>query len=61
MFGNKFFINLDKVNEGSIMFGDGSKAKICGKCTICAPRILKLSDALFMDGLKANIISLVPI
>ncbi|KAK0594562.1 hypothetical protein LWI29_024832 [Acer saccharum] len=39
-------------------FGDGSKKKVVGKGSISVPGLPSLSDALFVDGLKANLISI---
>ena len=39
-------------------FGDGNVACVKGKDTICAPDILNFEEALFVEGLKANLISI---
>ncbi|CAL9011744.1 unnamed protein product, partial [Prunus brigantina] len=45
-------------NLGSVTFGDGSKSKILGKGTICAPGIDKLENVLLVENLKSNLISI---
>ncbi|KAK0603136.1 hypothetical protein LWI29_001754 [Acer saccharum] len=43
---------------GNVTFGDGSKRNVVGKGTISVPGLPSLSNALFVDGLKANLISI---
>ena len=58
MTGNKSFFETLVMEEGGyITFGDGSKKKVVGKGTISVPGLPSLSNALFIDGLKANLIS----
>ncbi|KAK0594174.1 hypothetical protein LWI29_024006 [Acer saccharum] len=60
------FNNEDALNPSSTKtrtrwichFGDGSKKKVVGKGSISVPGLPSLSDALFVDGLKANLISI---
>ena len=57
MTGNKsFFETLVIEKGGNVTFGDRSKNKVVGKGTISVPGLPFLSDALFVDGLKANLI-----
>ena len=59
MMGNKsFFETLVMEEGGNVTFGDGSKNKVVGKGTISVPELPSLSNALFVDGLKANLISI---
>ncbi|KAK0571320.1 hypothetical protein LWI29_014080 [Acer saccharum] len=59
MTGNKSFFETLVMEEGGyVTFGDGSKKKVVGKGTIFVPGLPSLSDALFVDGLKANLISI---
>ena len=59
MTGNKsFFETLVMEEGGNVTFGDGSKRNVVGKGTISVPGLPSLSDALFVDGLKANLISI---
>ena len=39
-------------------FGDGNVASVKGKCTICAPGIPNPEEVLYVEGLKANLISI---
>ncbi|KAK0583521.1 hypothetical protein LWI29_037786 [Acer saccharum] len=59
MTGNKSFFETLVMEEGGyVTFGDGSKKKVVGKGSISVPGLPSLSDALFVDGLKANLISI---
>ncbi|KAK4857018.1 hypothetical protein QYF36_023722 [Acer negundo] len=59
MMGNKsFFETLVMEEGGCVTFGDGSKKKVVGKGTISILGLPFLSNALFVDGLKANLISI---
>ncbi|KAK0600398.1 hypothetical protein LWI29_014530 [Acer saccharum] len=59
MTGNKSFFETLVMEEGGyVTFGDGSKKKVVGKGTISVPGLPSLSDALFVDSLKANLISI---
>jgi hypothetical protein len=59
MTGNKsFFETLVMEEGGNVTFGDGSKKKVIGKGTISVPGLPSLSNALLVDGLKANLISI---
>ncbi|KAK0581121.1 hypothetical protein LWI29_010208 [Acer saccharum] len=59
MTGNKSFFETLVMEEGRyVTFGDGSKKKVIRKGTISVPGLPFLSDALFVDGLKANLISI---
>lgn len=49
------------INDGSITFAKENKAMICNKGSISALGILKLKDILSVDGLKANLISIIQI
>lgn len=52
------FTNFVQVNDEYVAFGNGNKSMICGKGSINALGITELKDVLFMDGLKANLISI---
>ncbi|KAK1552844.1 hypothetical protein Q3G72_024310 [Acer saccharum] len=57
--GNKsFFETLVMEERGCVTFGDGSKKRVVGKGTISIPKLPSLSNALFIDSLKANLISI---
>ena len=53
-----FFETLVMDEKGCITFGDGSKIRVVGKGTISNPGLPSLSKALYVDGLKANLISI---
>lgn len=48
----------EKCNGGTITFGDSSRSKINRKGTISTSDIPKLNDVLFVEGLKANLLSI---
>ena len=59
MTGNKsFFKSLVMEDGGFVTFGDGSKKKVIGKGNISIPGLPSLHNALFVDGLQANLISI---
>ncbi|KAI8568815.1 hypothetical protein RHMOL_Rhmol02G0229600 [Rhododendron molle] len=59
MTGNEsLFAKLEKYNGGLVTFGDGNMDKIVGQDTIKAPRIPPLDNVLFVEGLKANLLSI---
>ena len=59
MTGNRsFFTNFTKFDGGNMTFGDGNVASVKGKCTICAPGIPNPEEVLYVEGLKANLISI---
>ena len=59
MIGNKsFFKTLVMEDGGFVTFGDGSKKKFIGKGNISIPGLPSLPNALYVDGLQANLISM---
>lgn len=59
MSGDKsLFSKFENYNGGYVTFGDGSKSKVVGKGSIQAPGIGTLENVLFVEGLKANLISI---
>ncbi|XP_058217431.1 uncharacterized protein LOC131328508 [Rhododendron vialii] len=59
MTGNRsFFAKLEKYNGGFVTFGDGNTGKIIGQGTINAPGIPPLDNVLYVEGLKANLLSI---
>ena len=59
MKGNRsFFTNFTEFNGGNVTFGHGNVANVKGKDIICAPRIPNLEEVLYVEGLKANLISI---
>ncbi|KAJ9680449.1 hypothetical protein PVL29_019700 [Vitis rotundifolia] len=59
MTGNKsLFTSFIEFDRGNVTFGDGNVARVKGKGTICAPNIPNLEEVLYVEGLKANLISI---
>lgn len=59
MIGDKsFFINLIHSNDRSVTSGDENNALICGKGSISALEILELKYVLYVEDIKANLISI---
>ena len=59
MTGNKSFFGTLVMDEGGcVTFGDGSKKRVIGKGTISITGLPSLCNALFVDGLKCNLISI---
>ncbi|XP_058222995.1 uncharacterized protein LOC131332716 [Rhododendron vialii] len=57
--GNKsFFAKLEKYNGGFVTFGDGNTGKIVGQGTVNAPGIPLIDNVLYVEGLKANLLSI---
>ena len=52
------FTSFTEFDGGNVTFGDGNVAKVKGKGTICAPDISNLEEVLYVEGLKANLISI---
>lgn len=44
--------------EGTFIFGDGNKGQIKGKCVLIMEGLSMLKDVLYVEGLKANLISI---
>ena len=59
MKGNKaLFKTLFEGKIGTVTFGDGSKSIIRGIGTIDVPGLPVFKDVWFVDGLKANLLSI---
>ncbi|KAA0066731.1 gag-pol polyprotein [Cucumis melo var. makuwa] len=59
MTGNQsFFIELEECASGHVTFEDGAKARIIAKGNIDKSNLPYLNDVRYMDGLKANLISI---
>lgn len=59
MTGDKsMFVCLEKYNGGVVTFGDGNTSKVVGRGTIQAPGLNCLENVLYVDGLKANLLSI---
>ncbi|XP_058180238.1 uncharacterized protein LOC131298786 [Rhododendron vialii] len=52
------FAMLENYDGGLVTFGDGKKGKVVGRGTISTPGLPTLHDVLFVDGLKANLLSI---
>ena len=59
MIGNKsFFTSLEDYNGCIVIFRDGILARVKDKGIIFIPDCLKLDGVLYVDGLKANLLSI---
>ena len=57
--GNKsLFTSFTEFDGGNVTFGDDNVASVKGKDTICAPGIPNLEEVLYVEELKANLISI---
>ena len=54
----ELFTKLEETQGGYITFGDRNTAKILGVRTIVAPVIPQLTEALYVQGFKHNLISI---
>ena len=43
---------------GNVTFGDGSKSQIKGKGTVSLPRLLEITNVLYVEGLRPNLLSI---
>ena len=59
MSGDKsYFTSLEKCEGGIVTFGDGGTSRVIGKGSISVAGLPKLENALLVDGLKANLLSI---
>ena len=59
MTGDKsFFTSLEDYNDGIVIFGDRSLARVKGGWIISNPSCPKLDGVLFVDWLNANLLSI---
>ena len=59
MIGNKsLFTSFTEFDGGNVTFEDGNVARVKGKGTICVPDIPNLEEVLYVEGLKAKLISI---
>lgn len=52
------FSTLDKCNGGMVTFGDGTTIPILGKCTVHMSSLSAISNVLFVEGIKSNLLSI---
>ena len=58
MIGDKsFFTSFEDFNGSNANFGDGNVARVRDS-SVSIPRCLNLNRVIFVDGLKANLISI---
>ncbi|TYK22560.1 F5J5.1 [Cucumis melo var. makuwa] len=58
MTGNRYFFSeLKECNSGHVTFGDGARGRIIAKGNIAKDYLPCLNDVRYVDGLKANLIS----
>ena len=55
---NNFLKNIQSCSTKYLTFGDGVKGKVLGICQLDVPRMPKLKDVSFVEGLKANLTSI---
>ncbi|XP_059451097.1 uncharacterized protein LOC132181884 [Corylus avellana] len=53
-----FFKELKKGRNGNITYGDGSKSKVIGQGIVEVPGVASPQDVLYVEGLKANLLSI---
>ena len=59
MTGDKFFFtSFEDFNGGNVTFSDGSIACVRGRCSVFILGYPDLDGVLFVNGLKANLISI---
>jgi hypothetical protein len=59
MAGDKTLLKRLKMGRGeTITYGDGSQSKVIGKSLIEIPGFLVSQEALYVEGLKANLLSI---
>lgn len=59
MCGNKaLFSTLDECNGSMVTIGDGATTHILGKNTVHVSRLLVISNVLYIEGLKYNLLSI---
>ena len=59
MTANKYlFTSFTEFDGGNVTFEDGNVARVKGKGTICVPDIPNLEEVLYVEGLKAKLISI---
>jgi hypothetical protein len=59
MTGNKTLLKEVHIGKGGrIIYGDGSQSKVIGKGIIDIPGLGAPDEALYMEGLKANLLSI---
>ena len=59
MTGNpSFFFKTKMCKGGDVTFGDNSKCKIIGKCSIGSIDFIAIHNVLLVEGLKFNLLSI---
>ena len=59
MTGDRSLFKVFKSKKGgNVTFGDGSKSQIKGKETISLPRLPDITNVLYVEGLKVNLLSI---
>ena len=53
-----FLTNFQSSTDGHVTFGDGAKGRVLGRGTLNVDGLPKLKNVLFVEGLKANLISI---
>ena len=56
---DRFLFKVFKSKKnGNVTFGDGSKSQIKGKGIISLPRLLDITNFLYVEGLRVNLLSI---
>ena len=59
MTGDRSLFKVFKSNKGgNVTFGDGSKSQIKGKGTISLPRLPNITNVLYVEDLRVNLLSI---
>lgn len=53
-----FFISIEDYNGGVVTFGDGSVTHVKTRGKVAIPRCPELEGVFYVEGLKANLISI---
>ena len=53
-----FFMVFESKKGGNVTFDDGSKSQIKGKGTISLPRLPNITNVLYVEGLRVNLLSI---
>ncbi|XP_075645697.1 uncharacterized protein LOC142616804 [Castanea sativa] len=52
------FKDFESKKGGNVTFGDGTKSQIKGKGTISLPKLPDISNVLYVEGLRVNLLSI---
>ena len=55
---HSLFMVFESKKCGNVTFGDGSKSQIKGKGTISLPGLPDITNVLYVEGLRVNLLSI---